>query len=50
MDDFRARVLENPSHDIDGRVMAVKQRCGGNDLDGVFRGIRLRFLSHDGSF
>src|SRR3989339_2075379 len=35
MDDFGSRILQNSSHDIDGGVMTVKKRGGGNDLDGM---------------
>ena len=33
MDDFRARALQNPAHNVYGRVMTVEQRRGGNNPD-----------------
>jgi hypothetical protein len=31
MDDFDARILQDSAHDINGRIMAIEKRGGGND-------------------
>ena len=36
VDDFGAGALQNTAHDVDGRVVAIKQRSSGNEADFVF--------------
>ncbi len=38
VDDFASRTLQDAPHDVDGGVVAVKQRSGCDDADGVVRG------------
>ncbi len=44
MDDLGAGRLHDPSHDVDGRVMAVKKRGRGNEANLVLRLVRGDFL------
>ncbi len=36
MNDFGSGGLNNTAHDVDGGIVAIKQRSGGNDTDMVF--------------
>jgi hypothetical protein len=31
VDDLNARILEHPSHDIDGDIMPIEKGCGGDN-------------------
>ena len=39
MNYFYTLALQDTAHDIDGGVMPVKERCGGDQSDFVYRGV-----------
>jgi hypothetical protein len=43
-------ILQNPAHDIDRSIMAVKQRGGGYDFNRIDGGVYFRFWVHNFSF
>ena len=50
VNDFNACVLQNPSHDVDGSIMAVKKRGSCNHSDIMFGLIGLNRDTHASSF
>lgn len=39
MDDLGPHALQDPAHDVDGGVMAVKKTCGGDQANFVMGGV-----------
>jgi hypothetical protein len=46
VDNFCAGVLQDPAHDVNGRIMAVKKGGGSDHPDGMFGLVSFNFCAH----